>query len=78
MLQLAAVSELSHQSHGFFGDAKPYWREARHEAGHAQHAQGIFGEGLGNMAQHAILDVFNTAIGIDKIAFAVLGDGIDG
>ena len=76
-VQLATGGDLAHQCHGLFGDGEAQWREARHEA--RARAQQIFHERRADMAQHALLDIAHTAVGIDQRAGVfVAGNRVDG
>ena len=66
--QLAAVGHLPHQRQRFRGDGETQRREARHEAGRAQHPQRILDEGVADVAQHARFDVARAAERIDQRA----------
>ena len=76
--QFAGVAEATHQRHGRGGDAKTQWCIAGGEAGDPQHAQRVFGEGRGNVAQEPCLQVALAAMGIDQAALLVFGHGVDG
>ncbi|MNZ75431.1 hypothetical protein D3C78_939080 [compost metagenome] len=76
--ELARAGQLTHQRQGFVRDTEAERRIARGKAGDTQHAQGIFGECRGNVAQQAGFEVALAAVGIDHPAVLVLGHGVDG
>ena len=76
--EFAAAADLPHEVHGFFGDGEALCFEAGRESGDAQHAQGVFGECIGDVAQCALFDVALAAVGVDEFAIGGFGDGVDG
>ncbi|MNE05856.1 hypothetical protein D3C80_984300 [compost metagenome] len=76
--QFAGGGDLGHQRQGLLGHAKAQRRVARGEAGDAQHAQRVLGEGRRDVAQQAQGEVVLAAVGIDQATLGVLGDGVDG
>ena len=76
--QFAGLGELAHQRQGFRRHAEAQRCVARGEAGDAQHAQRVLGEGRGDMAQEARFKVALAAVGVGDMALVVLGHGIDG
>nr|VVN23364.1 hypothetical protein PS652_04447 [Pseudomonas fluorescens] len=77
-LQLAGFAECVHQFDGFRGHAKAHAGIARGKPGDAQHAQGIFGERRGYMAQDAGFKILLAVIRIADVALVIFGHGIDG
>ncbi len=78
MIGFAALDHLPQQLHRFLGDAEAERREARGEAGHAQDAHRVFGEGGRDVAQDARLQVALAAVRIDQRAMFVPRHGVDG
>ena len=72
------MRHLAHQRERFVGDVKTQVGEASGEAGHAQYAQRIFAESVGNVAQHARLQVGHAAVWVNQLPFGGAGDGVDG
>ena len=77
-IQLAAGNHLLHQQQRLGRHLKPQGAIAGGEAGHAQHTQGVFGEGRGDVAQQARLEIGAPAIGVYDMPLVILGHGVDG
>ena len=67
-----------HQAHGFRAHPEALGQKAGGEAGRAQYSQRVFGEGIGDVAQHALADIPGTVKGIKQFTGFVHGHGIDG
>ena len=78
MFQFAIGHHGTHQRHGFIGNGKSQRREASGKAGNPQYSQRVFAEGWRHMAQQAVLQVLLAVVGVDKLAVATLGHGVDG
>ena len=77
-IHLAIRHHLFHQLVGGVGNMKAPLVKACSIAGDAQNPHRIFGEGVGDVAQFALLQIVATIEGVDQIAIAILGHGVDG
>jgi len=78
VLQFFAGREGFHQLKGFRGDGETQVVIAGGKARHPQHPQGVFGKGVGDVAQYLVLQILQAAVGVNQIAFIIPGHGIDG
>ncbi len=78
MIDFTGVHHLLHQGQGFRRDDKTQPGPAGHETGCAQDAHRIFGKGVGDMAQDALVQIALAAVGIDQRALIIPGHGVDG
>ncbi|CWP55968.1 Uncharacterised protein [Neisseria meningitidis] len=74
-VRFAVFHHLPHQLYGFFGDFKPV---TRGKAGSTQDADGVFGEGRGNVAQNACRQIPLSAERVDNLAVRILRHRVDG
>ena len=77
-LQLTGLAQLAHQRQGFLGHPETERCIAGGKTGDAQHPQRVFGEGRGDMAQQARVEVALAAVGVVQLALGVFGHGVDG
>ena len=78
MRQFTGVGHLTHQRHGFIGNTEAQMGIARGKARHAQHAQRVFTESRGDVAQNALLKVGLTAVRVNNSTVGILSQGVDG
>ena len=77
-IDFATFHHVAHQRQRLRRHAKPERCEAGGEAGDAQHAHRIFGEGRRDVAKRPRLEVMPAAVRIDQAAIGRLRNGVDG